>query len=195
MTLAKNNLRVIPSLAAQPSRLISLDLRHNEIATVDVQAFSYTPSLIQLDLAHNRLQSLPQMIFTKNNRIATLKLHRNPWNCDCRILAIIRRITKQNSKFGEEAKCFNPSRLRGTSLISLKPGMALCFNATVTETEFHSVLDCTAIGGGEVHCGIDLDFSSADSYQLKENGSLIVPEKSAVHKFTCTADYAALPTR
>ncbi|KIH50444.1 leucine Rich repeat-containing domain protein, partial [Ancylostoma duodenale] len=61
VSLARNKLRVIPSLAAQPSRLVSLDLRHNEISTVDVQAFSYLPHLIQLDLAHNRLQSLPQM--------------------------------------------------------------------------------------------------------------------------------------
>ncbi|KJH50314.1 immunoglobulin I-set domain protein [Dictyocaulus viviparus] len=127
VTFARNKLRLIPSLAAQPSRLVSIDFRHNEIINIDVQAFFNVPNLIQLDLAHNRLQSLPQMIFSRNQRLATLKLHRNPWHCDC--------------------------------------------------------------------SGIDLDFSSADSYHLKENGSLIVPKSSTVQGFTCTADYSILPSR
>ncbi|VDO67036.1 unnamed protein product [Heligmosomoides polygyrus] len=127
VSFARNRLRFLPSLAAQKSRLVSLDLRHNEIASIDVQAFSYLPNLIQLDLAHNRLQSVPQMTFAKNKRIATLKLHRNVWNCDC--------------------------------------------------------------------SGVDLDYSSADSYQVTVNGSLVIPKDSPTSGFTCTADYASIPTR
>ncbi|KAK6010596.1 leucine rich repeat domain protein [Ostertagia ostertagi] len=41
ITLARNKLRFIPSLAAQNSRLLSLDLRHNEIEAIDVQNFEH----------------------------------------------------------------------------------------------------------------------------------------------------------
>ncbi|KAK6758709.1 hypothetical protein RB195_016123 [Necator americanus] len=197
VSFARNKLRVIPSLAAQPSRLVSLDLRHNEISTIDVQAFSYLPQLIQLDLAHNKLQSLPQMVFTKNSRIATLKLHRNPWNCDCRIVGLSKFIVGKY-KPNEEAKCFNPPKLRGVSLHKITGKEVSCATPTVFEKEFHHLLDCPSLGGGEVHWlynNVDLDFSSADSYQLKDNGSLIIPKSSSAHGFTCTADYGVIPQR
>ncbi|EYC04813.1 hypothetical protein Y032_0085g1807 [Ancylostoma ceylanicum] len=197
VSFARNKLRVIPSLAAQPSRLVSLDLRHNEISTVDVQAFSYLPHLIQLDLAHNKLQSLPQMVFNKNTRIATLKLHRNPWNCDCRIVGLS-KFSVGKSKPNEEAKCFNPPKLRGVALHKITGKQVPCSKPTVFEKEFHNVLDCPALGGGEVHWlynNVDLDFSSADSYQLKDNGSLVIPKEASTHGYTCTADYGVIPQR
>ncbi|XGW04994.1 hypothetical protein V3C99_015853 [Haemonchus contortus] len=197
ISLARNKLRFLPSLAAQNSRLISLDLRHNEIETADVQAFSYLPSLIQLDLAHNRLQSLPQMTFAKNKRLVTLKLHRNPWNCDCRILNI-GSLAMGKAKPMEEARCFNPPNLRGKTLSSIKASDVPCAEPIVVEKEFNSILECTATGGGEIHWlfnNIDLDFSSADSYQVTVNGSLIIPKGSPTQGFTCTADYGAVPRR
>ncbi|CAJ0588530.1 unnamed protein product [Cylicocyclus nassatus] len=197
ISLARNSLRVVPSLAAQPSRLVSLDLRHNEISTIDVQAFSYLPNLIQLDLAHNKLQSLPQMVFTKNSRIATLKLHRNPWNCDCRIVGLT-NFALGKSKPIEDAKCFNPPRLRGKSLHQVSGSDVSCVEPTIIENKYNNVLNCPAPGGGEVHWlynNVDLDFSSAESYQLKENGSLVIPKESSAHGFTCTADYGIIPHR
>ncbi|KHJ85508.1 leucine Rich repeat-containing domain protein, partial [Oesophagostomum dentatum] len=195
VSFARNNLRVIPSLAAQPSRLVSLDLRHNEISTIDVQAFSYLPQLIQLDLAHNKLQSLPQMVFTKNTRIATLKLHRNPWHCDCRIVGLS-KLAVGKSKPNEDAKCFNPPKLREVSLQKVAGKDVSCSKPSVSVDEFQKVLNCPALGGGEVHWlynNVDLDFSSADSYQLKDNGSLVIPKEASAHGYQCTADYGVIP--
>ncbi|VDL62975.1 unnamed protein product [Nippostrongylus brasiliensis] len=194
VTFARNKLRFVPSLAAQNSRLISLDLRHNEINGVDVQAFSYLTELIQLDLAHNRLQSLPQLTFVKNERLALLKLHRNAWNCDCRIL-YLSRVAAGKSQPNEVAKCFNPPNLRGTPLTAVKSEDVPCTEPTILESEFNSLLDCPAAGSGETHWlynEVDLDFSSADSYQVTENGSLIVPKGSPTHGFSCTADYGPI---
>ncbi|PIO68076.1 hypothetical protein TELCIR_10149 [Teladorsagia circumcincta] len=101
-------------------------------------------------MAHNRLQSLPQMMFAKNKRLATLKLHRNPWNCDCRILNIGSLVMGKSGP-NEEAKCFNPPKLRAMPLSSVKAADVPCAEPTIVEKEFHSILDCTASGGGEVH--------------------------------------------
>ncbi|PIO62202.1 immunoglobulin I-set domain protein [Teladorsagia circumcincta] len=98
----------------------------------------------------------------------------------------------------EEAKCFNPPKLRAMPLSSVKAADVPCAEPTIVEKEFHSILDCTASGGGEVHWlfnNIDLDFSSADSYQVAGNGSLVIPKGSPVHGFTCTADYGVIPRR
>lgn len=197
VSFARNRLRFLPSLAAQKSRLVSLDLRHNEIASIDVQAFSYLPNLIQLDLAHNRLQSVPQMTFAKNKRIATLKLHRNVWNCDCRILHLGSFKTGK-SKPSEETRCFNPPALRGTPLATVKAEQVPCTEPVIEVKDFHSILSCPAVGGGDIHWlfnGVDLDYSSADSYQVTVNGSLVIPKDSPTSGFTCTADYASIPTR
>ncbi|VDO52921.1 unnamed protein product [Haemonchus placei] len=190
ISLARNKLRFLPSLAAQNSRLISLDLRHNEIETADVQAFSYLPSLIQLDLAHNRLQSLPQMTFAKNKRLVTLKLHRNPWNCDCRS-KLLMYLVQSLSLLKKSSTAFWNARplevVRSTGYISKLPFQIAKIKPSVTFSQ------CTP----HQYCfsNIDLDFSSADSYQVTVNGSLIIPKGSPTQGFTCTADYGAVPRR
>uniref|UniRef100_A0A1I7XKR4 Ig-like domain-containing protein n=1 Tax=Heterorhabditis bacteriophora TaxID=37862 RepID=A0A1I7XKR4_HETBA len=144
LSLARNRLRSVVALAGQPSRIISLDLRHNEIQHIDAQAFSLLPQLIQLDVAHNKLQSLPQNLFARNENLAALKLHRNPWNCDCRIWAVS-TFLKKASRLNEEAN------------------------------------------------GVELDFSSAESYMVAKNGSLIIAKEQPSDDYTCTADYGLVP--
>ncbi|KIH57777.1 immunoglobulin I-set domain protein, partial [Ancylostoma duodenale] len=45
------------------------------------------------------------------------------------------------------------------------------------------------------YSNVDLDFSSADSYQLKDNGSLVIPKEASTNGYTCTADYGVIPQR
>ncbi|VDM80558.1 unnamed protein product [Strongylus vulgaris] len=115
----------------------------------------------------------------------------------CRIVGLS-KLSVGKSKPNEDPKCFNPPKLRGISLQKITGHDVSCFEPTVVENEFNNVLDCPALGGGEVHWlynNVDLDFSSAESYQLKENGSLVIPKESSAHGFSCTADYGVVPQR
>ncbi|KAK6052877.1 immunoglobulin I-set domain protein [Cooperia oncophora] len=196
ISLARNKLRFIPSLAAQNSRLISLDLRHNEIENVDVQVKAADVPCSEPTILEKEFNSILDCTATGGGEnvldylplLRRISLARNK-------LRFIPSLAAQNSRL--ISLDLRHNEIENVD-VQVKAADVPCSEPTILEKEFNSILDCTATGGGEVHWlynNIDLDFSSADSYQVAGNGSLLVPKGSPTHGYSCTADYGVIPRR
>ncbi|CAD6193084.1 unnamed protein product [Caenorhabditis auriculariae] len=138
--LARNKLRKLPRLATKPAPLISLELRHNNLIHLNSQAFSNCPHLMQLDLANNLLPSIPTKIFKNNMQLMELHLHRNPWNCDCRMIELKGYFAMQ--KNSSESACFTPPDLKKSLVHEVENSMLRCTQPIVEEESSGITLKC-----------------------------------------------------
>ncbi|XP_030645044.1 leucine-rich repeat-containing protein 17 [Chanos chanos] len=118
LLLARNKIRILRNDAfAQFRYLKSLDLQQNEISHIEEGAFNGLSQLSILLLQHNRLQLLTEEVLLPMPRLHHLRLHDNPWRCDCQLDSLVRTLQlPSNRNMGNFAKCAEPSALWGQKL-------------------------------------------------------------------------------
>lgn len=126
-----------------------LNLASNQLNRVP-PALSSLPRIQEIDLYDNRLTAFPDtlaMTFANpSSPIKSLRLNKNPWNCDCSVASLGRWLTRQDGHNGYAAVCQGnanftcpvcqtPENLKGLQLNKLEPQ----FLDTCTPPEARSV--------------------------------------------------------
>ncbi|KAF4080944.1 hypothetical protein AMELA_G00155230, partial [Ameiurus melas] len=127
LLLARNRLKVLEDNTFSHFRnLVSLDLQLNEISLIKAGAFSGLSKLTTLLLQHNHLQVVSEAMFIPMPQLRYLRLHDNPWTCDCQLDSLVRFLQVPSNRYmGNFAKCAEPTRFWGQQLKTLDPKL-LC---------------------------------------------------------------------
>ncbi|XP_066525192.1 leucine-rich repeat-containing protein 17 [Hoplias malabaricus] len=118
LLLARNRIQVLQDNTFSHFRkLQSLDLQQNEISLIEEGAFSGLNKLTTLLLQHNFLQVVTEAMFIPMPRLTHLRIHDNPWKCNCQLDSLVRFLqVPSNRNMGTFAKCTEPSGLWGQKL-------------------------------------------------------------------------------
>lgn len=121
LQLARNRIQVLRDNTFSHFRnLRSLDLQQNEISRVEEGAFNGLSSLSTLLLQHNRLQVVSEGTLIPMPQLKYLRLHDNPWRCDCQLDTLVRFIqVPSNRNIGNYARCAEPREFGGRQLKKL----------------------------------------------------------------------------
>lgn len=100
-----------PELFSGLSHLHQLFLDNNELTTVSSDLFSPGCPLIHVGLANNRLSTMDVQFFMNLQRLSSLELSGNFWNCDCNLQQFrVQAIEKNLVTITPE--CFLPAKLK-----------------------------------------------------------------------------------
>jgi hypothetical protein len=94
--------------------LRSLELVKCQLEMVDKKAFMHLSKLETLKLSANRFTNLKPEVFLPLNKLKSLDLQDNPWNCDCRLLALRDYLSEANLN-STLTLCTEPEHLKGKS--------------------------------------------------------------------------------
>ncbi|XP_051547091.1 leucine-rich repeat-containing protein 17-like [Myxocyprinus asiaticus] len=121
LLLARNRIMVLrDNTFSQFRNLRSLDLQQNEISRIEEGAFSGLSKLTTLLLQHNRLQVVSEGMLIPMPQLKYLRLHDNPWRCDCQLDSLVRFIqVPSNRNIGNYASCTEPVAFAGRQLKKL----------------------------------------------------------------------------
>ncbi|CAD6189512.1 unnamed protein product [Caenorhabditis auriculariae] len=198
LSLTNNRLKFLPPMTSSivPSNLVSLDLRNNRIERIEAQALKSLRSLVQLDLAHNHIQSIPTTTFDELKNISLLRIHGNPWNCDCRINKLSSLIQKLEPE-SKEAICMNPEQLRGVPVHEVNDGYCIQPEVQIDNSDSSPKqrLKCPEQPLSYrrpvwLYRNIELPYSELEDFSIHDDGDLIVDEKEKISLISCAIDYA-----
>lgn len=121
LLLARNRIKVLRDNTFSHFRnLKSLDLQQNEISRIEEGAFNGLSRLTTLLLQHNLLQVASEAMLIPMPQLKYLRLHDNPWRCDCQLDSLIRFIqVPSNRNIGNYARCAEPREFLGRQLKKL----------------------------------------------------------------------------
>lgn len=110
LLLARNRIQVLRDNTFSHFRdLKSLDLQQNEISRIEEGAFNGLSRLTTLLLQHNRLQVASEGMLIPMPKLKYLRLHDNPWRCDCQLDSLVRFIqVPSHRNIGNYARCAEP---------------------------------------------------------------------------------------
>ncbi|KAI5614933.1 leucine-rich repeat-containing protein 17 precursor [Silurus asotus] len=127
LLLAQNRINVLrDNTFSRFHNLFTLDLQLNEISLIEEGAFSGLSKLTTLLLQHNQLQYVSEAMLIPMPRLRHLRLHDNPWTCDCQLDSLVRFLQVPSNRYmGNFAKCAEPTDLWGQKLKNMNPRL-LC---------------------------------------------------------------------
>ncbi|GAB0089832.1 Leucine-rich repeat [Sergentomyia squamirostris] len=94
--------------------LYRIELKNNHIRTIGLNTFVNVPVLLQIYLDSNRLSVLKKESFERLEKLASLSILQNPWNCTCDLQQFRDFIISRNL-FTNPTTCHDPPHLRGKS--------------------------------------------------------------------------------
>ena len=113
LSLSHNPLEKLEAHQFPPlPNLHSLELVQCQLELVDKKAFMHLSKLETLKLSANRFGNLKPEVFLPLNKLKSLDLQDNPWNCDCRLLALRDYLSEANLN-STLTLCAEPEHLRG----------------------------------------------------------------------------------
>ena len=175
--LSMNSLqRVHPDTFATNERLRFLSLSHNPLEKleahqfpalphlkllelvdcglelVDKKAFMHLSALETLRLSENRFRTLKPEVFSPLMKLKSLDLHDNPWNCDCRLVALRDSLSEANLN-STLTLCAEPESLRGrpwsrlpTQDFACRPVVEMASTSVEGRLGFDVTLSCRVAG-------------------------------------------------
>ncbi|KAG7456851.1 hypothetical protein MATL_G00240270 [Megalops atlanticus] len=129
LDLAENLITTLPkAIFTGLSKLTVLHLQKNNISSLEGLSFEEQDEMDQLYLFDNALQSVPEGFFDPFLAHNIIRLHGNPWVCDCRLLYLHDWLSFGSQTVQEVPKmlCEAPAMLRGQGVLSLKREQLTC---------------------------------------------------------------------
>ena len=111
--------------------LSSLDISRRNVISVSVETFAKVSSLEWLDLRHNNLRTVDINILRALPKLSTLYLYGNRVQCDCQLQKVWRYCEDRNIQAGfrgKEPKCDTPSEVKGIEWVVVEKSQCLVSN-------------------------------------------------------------------
>ncbi|XP_030630074.1 carboxypeptidase N subunit 2 [Chanos chanos] len=133
LDLSENHIINIASTAFSGlSKIKFINLESNNLSFIEVDTFRDQKDIERLYLSKNHLKNLPYGFFDVIDFQCILRLHGNPWSCDCG-LVYLHEWLEYSSKTVEDLSkvyCDGPSALKGQSLITVDLDQLVCLNSS-----------------------------------------------------------------
>ncbi|XP_068558063.1 carboxypeptidase N subunit 2 [Cebidichthys violaceus] len=129
LDLSENQLALLPETIFR--NLLSIKgiyLHKNNLSKVDSKLFEDQPLLQQLYLSDNQLETLPLGLLDPFVLQYTVRLHGNPWKCDCH-MSYLHDWVLENSRdieMLERMLCASPVYLRRRAVVSIDKDQLVC---------------------------------------------------------------------
>ncbi|XP_023330609.1 leucine-rich repeat-containing protein 24 [Eurytemora carolleeae] len=119
--LARNQLEYLKEYQFPPlPNLKKIDLSRTGLREMSQKAFNnLAQSVEEIDLSGNQLKSIVETTFLPLPSLKTLRLHDNPWVCDCQLKSFRDYAVHRNLN-NPEPKCFEPDRLADKTWTDVK---------------------------------------------------------------------------
>lgn len=129
LDLSENQLTLLPKTVFRD--LISLKEVHlnmNNLSKVDAELFEDQLLIQQIYLSDNKLETLPSGLFEPFVMHHTVRLHGNPWKCDCHMWYLHDWVMRNSPDIEmlDRVLCESPSFLRRRPVVSIDREQLVC---------------------------------------------------------------------
>lgn len=127
--LSENQLTSLPEMIFNGLFGIqAIHLNKNHLSKVDAKLFEDQVLIQQLYLSDNQLKTLPQGLFDPFADQYTVRLHGNPWKCDCHMWYLHDWVlrTSQDIEMLDRMLCESPGFLRRQPVVSIDKDQLVC---------------------------------------------------------------------
>jgi len=154
LVLSRNQISHLKGYQFPPlSNLKKIYLANTGLKEVSQKAFNNLgPSVEEIDLSGNHLRTLQDTTFLPLSNLKTLKLHDNPWVCDCKLKSF-RDYTHFRSLNNGNPKCYEPDRLADRTWsdvesldFACKPEISVYARRVYAEAGWNVTLTCHITG-------------------------------------------------
>ncbi|XP_053185593.1 carboxypeptidase N subunit 2 [Scomber japonicus] len=143
LDLSENQLTFLPEVIFHDLLSIkTIHLHKNNLSKVDAKLFKDQMLIQQLYLSDNQLESLPLGLLEPFVIQHTLRLHGNPWKCDCHLWYLHDWVLKnsQDVEMLEKVLCESPGFLRKQTVVSIDNNQLVC---QVPQDELPDLRSCS----------------------------------------------------
>ncbi|KAK2822150.1 hypothetical protein Q5P01_022215 [Channa striata] len=129
LDLSENRLTFLPeSIFSNLFGIQAIHLHKNNLTKLDAKVFENQHLIQQLYLSDNQLESLPLGIFDTFAMQHTVRLHGNPWKCDCHMWYLHDWVHRnsQDIEMVDRVLCKSPGFLRSRTVVSIDNSLLVC---------------------------------------------------------------------
>ncbi|KAJ3595152.1 hypothetical protein NHX12_004456 [Muraenolepis orangiensis] len=129
LDLSENHLTSLPEEIFNDLRSVkTLHLQKNNLTKMAAKLFEDQSLLRQLHLSDNLLQTIAPGLFASFNYKHVVRLHGNPWQCDCQVSYLHHWMLHNSVDMEEQDKvrCRGPKLLSGRTLASIDKDRLVC---------------------------------------------------------------------
>ncbi|XP_076001142.1 uncharacterized protein LOC142994279 isoform X2 [Genypterus blacodes] len=176
LDLSENQLQLLPEgIFYELLGMKEINLQKNNISKVDVKLFEDQMLIQQLYLSDNQLQNLPSGFLDSFVVQHTVRLHGNPWKCDCHMWYLHDWVMKNSQEIEmlEKMFCKGPAYLNGQAVASIGREQLVC---QISDKEMPDVSSCTLKATNDtmiVKCKVNESSPLTVKVQFQEEGGSI----------------------
>uniref|UniRef100_A0A8C5G0J4 LRRCT domain-containing protein n=1 Tax=Gouania willdenowi TaxID=441366 RepID=A0A8C5G0J4_GOUWI len=129
LDMSENQLDFLPRAVFRDLlNLKMLNLHKNHLSIVDAKLFEDQMYIQQIYLSENRFQTLPDGLFEPFFMQHSMRLHGNPWRCDCGMRYLHHWLTShgQGVQMLERVLCESPNFLKKLPIMSIDSDQLVC---------------------------------------------------------------------
>ncbi|XP_059200850.1 carboxypeptidase N subunit 2 [Centropristis striata] len=158
LDLSENQLTLLPEMIFSDLFSIkSIHLHQNNLSTLDAKLFKDQLLIQQLYLSDNQLETLPLGLLDPLVHQHTVRLHGNPWKCDCRMwyLHDWLQIHYQDVEMLDRMLCASPQLLSRRAVFSIDKDQLVC---PVSRDDSLNLRGCRLQSSGDtviISCKVD----------------------------------------
>lgn len=167
----------------------TIHLNKNNLSKVDAKLFEDQVLIQQLYLSDNRLETLPFGLFDPFAIQHTVRLHGNPWKCDCQMWYLHDWVLRNSLDIErlDRMLCESPSFLRRRPVVSVDRDQLVC---RASEDAMPDLGSCSLETSGDtviVKCKVHKCSPLTVKVQLQEDGGSIEEQvfKNEPGRFQC----------
>lgn len=177
LDLSENQLTLLPeNIFNELLGIKSIHLNKNNLSKVDAKLFEDQMLIQQLYLSDNQLESLPPGLFDPFAIQHTVRLHGNPWKCDCHMWYLHDWVQRnsRNIEMFDRILCMSPGYLRRRAVVSIDQDQLVCEGS---KFDMPDLSGCSLQSFGDtviVNCKVDKCSPLTVKVQVQEDdGSLM----------------------
>lgn len=176
LDLSENHLSSLPGTIFNDLFAIkTIHLNKNNLSRVEANLFEDQPLIQQLYLSDNRLETVPFGLLDPFVMQHTVRLHGNPWKCDCHMFYLHDWMLKNSLDIEmlDRVLCDSPGFLRRQTVASIGRDQLVC---QVSENDMPDLRSCSLQASNDtvtIKCKVDKLSSMTVKVQFEEDDGQI----------------------